>query len=208
MAATKKNDSWASHNNLGAVYLEKAMKSEDTELLEKAVTQFELANRKQENAQSYNNLASIYLVQGNVDKAAEAVSKALSMNPSTELSAEINGVKGLVELRQGNYDAAIRSLSSSKESSENLYNKGLAQLLSKDYQNALTTFGEVTQKDNGDAMAHYAAAIASARLGNADQAIQHLGSAAQADAAVKGMAAMDLEFLSIKSAPGFIEALK
>jgi len=208
MAATKKNDSWASHNNLGAVYLEKAMKSNDTELMEKAVTQFELANRKQENAQAYNNLASIYLVQGNVDKASEAVSKALSMNPSNELSAEINGVKGLVELRQGNYDAAIRSLSSSKESMENLYNKGLAQLLSKDYQNALTTFGEATQKDNGDAMAHYAAAIASARLGNAEQAIQHLASAATADAAVKGMAAMDLEFLSIKSNPGFIDALK
>ncbi len=208
MAATKKNDSWASHNNLGAVYLEKAMKTNNTELLEKALTQFELANRKQENAEAHNNLASIYLVQGNVDAAAEAVSKALGMNPSNELTAEINGVKGLVELRQGNYDAAIRSLSSSKESSENLYNKGLAQLLNKDYQNALTSFNEVTKGNNNDAMAHYAAAITSARLGNADDAVQHLSAAANADASIKEMAAGDLEFLSVKSNPGFIDALK
>ncbi len=208
MAATKKNDSWGSHNNLGAVYLEKAMKSDDTEMMEKAVTQFELANRKQENAQAYTNLASIYLVQGNVDKAAEAIDKALSLNPSNEMTAELNGVKGLVELRQGDYTASISSLSSSKESPENLYNKGLAQLLNKDYQNALSTFEEAIQNDNNDAHAHYAAAIASARLGNGSNAIEHLGHAVQADAGLKEQAAGDLEFLTIKSDPEFINALK
>src|SRR5690606_34230908 len=51
-AATKKNDSWASHNNLGAVYLQMAREatndSQKNENIEKAITQFEISLNKQE----------------------------------------------------------------------------------------------------------------------------------------------------------------
>ena len=47
---------------------------------------------------------------------------------------------------------------------DNLFNKGLAQVLNKDYQNALTSFSEATSKNSNLAIAHYGAAVASARL--------------------------------------------
>ena len=205
MAATKKNDSWASHNNLGAAYLEKAMKAGDmnNDLLEKAATQFDLSTKKEENAEAYTNLANIALAQGNVDKAVEAVNKAMGLSPSGDLTRELNGIKGLAELRQGNYSAAISSLSSSKEDAANLYNKGLAQLLNKDYQNAMTTLSEV---DN--AMASYALAIAAARTNSADAVYSNLAKAASMNADAREMALNDLEFRDFKANQGFIDALK
>ncbi len=87
-AATKKNDSYASHNNLGSVYLEMAAdasnESQRNEYLERAVTQFELSNRKQENAEAYINLADAYIMQGNNQRANEAIAKAAGMQTSQE----------------------------------------------------------------------------------------------------------------------------
>ena len=57
------------------------------------------------------------------------------------------------------------------DNADNLFNKGLAQVLAKDYQNALITFNELADKDSDYAMAHYGAAIANARLGKTDAAV-------------------------------------
>ena len=59
----------------------------------------------------------------------------------------------------------LRHLSSAEETSDNLFNKGLAQVLAKDYQNALVTFNDLSDKDSDYAMAAYGAAIANARIG-------------------------------------------
>ena len=46
LAATKKNDNWISHNNLGAVYMQKALRDRDLDEVAKAETQFDIANRQ------------------------------------------------------------------------------------------------------------------------------------------------------------------
>src|SRR5690606_20048522 len=67
-AATKKNDSYASHNNLGAVYLQMAREATDESqkntYIEQAITQFEISLNKQESSEVYNNLAVAYMMQG------------------------------------------------------------------------------------------------------------------------------------------------
>jgi tetratricopeptide (TPR) repeat protein len=70
-----------------------------------------------------------------------------------------------MEMMMAKYPDAVKSLSSSMDDADNLFNKGLAQLLAKDYQNALVTFNELYEKDSDYAMAAYGAAIANARLG-------------------------------------------
>ena len=75
LAATKKNDSWSSHNNLGAVYMEEAIRDRDMDKVAKAETQFDIANRKQENPYTYTNLAAIYFAQGNIDKSEQALKR-------------------------------------------------------------------------------------------------------------------------------------
>jgi len=208
LAATKKNDSWASHNNLGAVYMEMAIKDKDWDMVAKAETQFDISNRKMANAYSNTNLAAIYFAQGNIAKADETITKALSLSPSNQLSTEINGVKGVIEIRQGKYDEALRSLSNAKGTLENLFNKGLAQLMKHDHVDAIATFAEVDKRDDDDALDHYLSAVAATRLGDYEQGVEHLSNAVKEDASLKEKAANDLEFLSVRSSEGFINALK
>ena len=208
LAATKKNDSWASHCNLGAVYMEMAIKDRDWDMVAKAETQFDISNRKMSNAYANTNLAAIYFAQGNIAKADETISKALSQSPSNALSAEINGVKGVIEIRQGKYDEALRTLTNAKPTTQNLHNKGLAQLMNHDHVDAIATFAEVDKRDDDDALDHYLSAIAATRLGDYEQGVELLSRAVKDDASLKEKAANDLEFLSVRSSPEFINALK
>jgi len=208
LAATKKNDSWTSHNNLGAVYMEKGLKSENTDMMEKAITQLEISNRKQENPYAHTNLAALYFAQGNIDKAEESINKALSMSPSNELSAEINGVKGVIEIRQGEYDQALATLNNAKPTTQNLHNKGLAQLMLHNHTDAIATFAEVDSREDDTALDHYLSAVAASRLGDYEQAVEHLQNVVKEDPSLKEMAVNDLEFQAVKSSEAFINAMK
>ena len=212
MAATKKNDSYASHNNLGSVYLEMASQSNNesqrNDYLERAVTQFELSNRKQENAEAYINLADAYVMQGNLERANESINKAAGMQASQETMAGMRGVQGYLQMRAGDYDAAIRTLSQASESAENLFNLGLSYLLKDDYQNALTRFNEAVAMDSEMAKAYYASAIANARLGREDAAYTALEKAVSMDAELKREALDDLEFTDYQDNERFRNALR
>ena len=94
------------------------------------------------------------------------------------------------------------------DNADNLFNKGLAQVLSKDYQNALTSFNDASAKNANLAIAHYGAAVASARLGNADGVVSHLTSAVKIDPSLKEAALGDLEFAKWATSDAFRNALK
>ncbi len=198
-AATKKNDSWNAHNNLGAVYVEMAMEnsSEMSRYAEMAATQLEISLNRQESAQAYINLGSAHLMQGNVYAALDALRKGTSMSPSSEDARGANGVLGTLEMMAANYGRAVTALSRSEETAMNLFNKGLAQVLNKDYQNALTSFQEAVQKDGDLGLANYGAAVANARLGNTAQVVENLTNAVQKDPSLKQTALDDLEFRNV-----------
>ena len=184
-AATKKSGSWQSHNNLGAVYLDMAKEGNKNQNIEKAVAQFEIAAKKNNAAEVLGNLATSYLMQGNSAKAFDTISEALSKSPS---------VKGALEIKRGEYDAALSSLGSAKSETDVIFDRGLALLLNKDFQNAITAFGDVTEKDSDYALAYYCSAIASARLNNDSNMISSLKKAVDKDPKLKEMALNDLEF--------------
>jgi tetratricopeptide (TPR) repeat protein len=209
-ATVKTYDNWAAHNNLGAVYLHMAVEGEGnaTSNLEKAVTQFEISLNKKNNAYAKGNMGSTELMQGNAEKAYASVSDAVAMNPPSKIIYGFNGTKGALEIMAAKYSDAVRTLSSSADNADNMFNKGLAQLLSKDYQNALVTFNELASKDGDYAMASYGAAIAQARLGKADAAIGAISTAVKADPGLKSKIASDLEFNAMMSNANFINAVK
>lgn len=211
-AATKKNDSWASHNNLGAVYLQMAKEatseSQKNQYVEMAITQFEISLNKQESAEVYNNLAVAYLLQGNKAKAVEANQKSLGLSPSDDIASGTSGVSGSLQLQSGLYSEAIASLSNAEENTENLFNKGLAQLLNGEYQNSLTTFEEVIDLNSNFALAHYGAAVASARLQNSEGVHEHIREAVAIDPELKETALNDLEFVDYADSEEFRNALK
>ena len=212
LAAIKKEDTPTAHNNLGAVYLEMAAnatsEAQRNELIEKAITQFEIANRQQESAETYNNLAVAYYMQGNTDKAYEAITTAENMTPGETTARGLRGVKGALEISRGNYDQAINTLANAEETAENLYNLGLAYLLKKDYNNAITNLEEAVQKDPNLAKAYYAAAIANARLGREDAAYNMLSKAVSQDQDLKRAALEDLEFSQFQENERFRNTLR
>lgn len=202
LAATKKDGSWQSHNNLGAVYLDMAIAAEGDERnskVEMAITQLEIAANKNNAAEVLANMATAYSLQGDKAQAYDAVVAGLAKSPSSDHASGMNAVKGSLEIKNGEYDAAFESLKTAKESSSVAFNRGLALLLNKDYENAVTGFGNATEQDAEFAKAYYASAIASARLRNDADMLASLKTAVEKDPELKEKALNDLEFSNYAS---------
>lgn len=207
-AATKKSDSWNAHNNLAAVYVAMGMEGDKDKYADMAMTQLEIAANKKETAEVHANMATVEMMKGNPYKAYEHLQKANSMSPGNELSQGINGVKGSAEIMMAKYDDAVKSTSNAEDNAKNLFNKGLAQLLNKDYQNALTSFKEAAEKDSNMAMAYYGAAIANAHLGKEADVYSSLQQAVSANPDLKSKALEDLEFATYVTNEQFRNILK
>ena len=209
-AAIAKADSWNAHANLGAVYVAMAREdaSKTAEYAALAETQLDLANAKQESAQAYTSAASVYAIQGNLAKAKDAYTKASSLSADSETAQGLNGVKGYLDIRTADYKSAVTALSSSNSTSDNAFNLGLAYLLNKDNDNALTSFGDAIAANAENADAYYASAVAQARKGNADKVIENIKKAIELNAELKSAAINDLEFQNYVANVGFAALLK
>ncbi|AYB32286.1 TPR end-of-group domain-containing protein [Chryseolinea soli] len=209
-AATKKGSNWNAHNNLGAVYIAQAIEnpSNAAALADKAQAQLEIAAKLNEAPEVLANLASVNMMKGNAYAAYNNATKALGAGLKGDNAAGVNGVKGAAEIVKAQYAAAVSSESAAADNADNLFNKGLAQVLNKDYQNGLTSFKEATAKNSNLAIAYYGAAVASARLGNADGVVSNLSSAVKADPSLKEAALSDLEFSKFAATEAFRNALK
>lgn len=212
-AASKSNDSWKSHNNIGAIYITLANKSTDAntvnDYISKAQSQFELAVNKEENAITLSNLANTYWKQGDIAKADELYSKAKqSPNLTPEVTSAINGNTAAIEIRKGNYSNAIKLLSQTTESAASNHNLGLAHLLIKDYTKASNALETSTSANANNAITFYLRAVLAAREGNATALGIHLASAVKKDVSLKEKALNDLEFINFRSNPVFTNALK
>ncbi|MBX2895904.1 MAG: hypothetical protein KF763_10710 [Cyclobacteriaceae bacterium] len=205
-AATKKGSNWNAHNNLGAAYLQQAIQG-NTSLVDKAAAQFEIAAKLKETPEVHANLATIALWKGNPYKAYSHATKALR-GASNEVTRGVNGVKGASEIYMANYGAAVSSTSSALDTDVNLFNKGLAQLLNKDFSNAASSFAEATRKNSNLAIGYYGAAVAAARQGNGDAVVSNLTSAVRIDSSLKEKALTDLEFTKFATTESFRNALK
>ena len=210
--AVELHNSWVAHNNLGAVYLQMAMEASESEMedmLGEAQNHLEQAARMNDNAESHANLALIYALQGNKEKALDEVTRATELQPTMQESgASISAVKGAVEIMLADYDQAVSSLSNASETAVNLFNLGLAQILTENYENAITSFEEALNVDGEYALAHYGVAVANARLQNESAVYDALGEAVSGNADLRERAVTDLEFSNYDESEQFREALQ
>lgn len=207
-AATKKGTNWNAHNNLGAAYLQAAIENPSkTDMIEKAASQLEIAAKLNPSSEVHANLASVSLMKGNPYKAYSHVRSALS-GASNDVTRGVNGVKGACEIYMANYGAAVSSTSSANDTDVNLFNKGLSQLLNKDFSNASSSFAAATSKNPNYAIGYYGAAVAAARSGSGDAVVSNLVSAVKIDPSLKEKALTDLEFAKFNTTDAFRNALK
>jgi len=207
--ATKMGTSWVAHNNLAATWLSLGIQNPDKllEYAENASVQLEIASRLRSSNEVYANLTTIALIQGNPWKALALAPKALN-GASNDIVRGVNGVKAAAEIKTGKYADAIASASNATNNAVNLFNRGLAQLLNRDYKNSYASFLEATAADKKFGLAYYGAAIAAARQGNENDLISQLTMAVQADSSLKESALNDLEFGKWAGSDAFRNALK
>lgn len=208
-AATKLGSSWVAHNNLAASWLSMGLQNPERlqEYAEKASVQLEIASRLRSANEVMANMTTVALIQGNPWKTLSLASKALN-GATNEISRGVNGVKAAAEIKAGKYSQAIASASGASASAVNLFNRGLAQLLSKDYANAYASFLETSRANKNFALAYYGAAIAAARQGFEKELLSQLSTAVKTDSNLKDMALTDLEFSKWAGTEAFRNALK
>jgi tetratricopeptide (TPR) repeat protein len=212
LAATKKHDSQAAHNNLGAVYLEKALKvtgNARKDVVAKAITHLEIAKSKQENAEINANLGAAYLMIGQLDKAITALDAAAKFSPATEVDKRIKAMRGVTYIRKGDYNSANANLVNAfNEDAMVTYNRALAQLLVKDYAKAKASIEESIAANSNFAKSYYVAAVIAARQNRTADLAENLRKAIEKDAELRKRAISDIEFIAVFDNPVFKSAIK
>jgi tetratricopeptide (TPR) repeat protein len=163
-----------------------------------------------------NNVGYILILQNKLNDAEAAFKKADAASPnnatvknnlgicarwkgdrkaamelfSASSAPEASYNKGIVEIQNGNYGAAVSSMGSN-----NTFNSALAKLL-----NGNSDISSVidASADKDVAVAFYLKAVAGARQGKTDAVITNLKSAVQKDASFKAMAKDDAEFIKLR----------
>lgn len=208
-AATKMGSSWVAHNNLAAVWLNQGIQNPARmkEMAAKAASQLEIAARLRSSNEVNANMATVALAQGNAWKANSLATRALN-GASNDISRGVNGVKAASEIYMARYAQAISSASAAAGTPVNLFNRGLAQLLNKEYAKASASFAEATRANSSYAIAYYGAAVAAARQGEDANVITNLTNAVKFDQNLKAAALSDLEFSKWSGSDAFRDALK
>ncbi len=179
------SDDWRGFNNLGY----SVMNEGD---FAAAGTNFQKADQLDpKNPIIQNNLGCVALKSGDLAKAE------VFFGAASGAGKEVKENLGIVKIKQGEYDTAVKYLD---ESSTSYANRGLAQLLNGDNNGALKTLNSAPIESGRIA---YLKAIVYARTGKASQMYEALVSSFKKDVAYKTIASNDLEFAKYANEQNF-----
>ena len=179
-AATYSSD-LRGHNNAGVCLMDMGRRNQAEEA-------FNSARSLDPNNQAVlNNLGAIARQKGKTDEASSLFGKAGS-------GPEVSYNKGLVAITQGNYGAAISTMSGATTA-----NLALAKLLNGDASGAKTT---LENANDDSAVSSYLLAICSARLGDGEGVKRNITDALTKDGTLREKAKSDLEFQNFRSELG------
>lgn len=175
-------------NNAGVLFFQQGK-------LVDATSNFEQALTINETGVVLNNLAAVAGTKGDFKKAKDLLSKASGAGKEGMYNA------GIISIVEGNYASAIASFGESKT-----FNKALAQVLNKEFEEAITTING--SSDATTAQGNYLKAIALARQDKLDACIQALQASIAKDASYKAKMVKDREFLKLASNENFLAISK
>jgi len=175
LAAEKEPNCLRAYNNIAAVKLMQGEMADAREALEKA------NDLKEGVPYVLNNLGVIEMHEGNIADAKEYFQDA------TDAGKEVEYNLGIVNIKEGEYDAAINYLQNYES-----FNTALAMLLGGKQGNAQNM---LEQLDDKSAKNHYLQAVIAARNNNQEEVFTNLRNAIEMDADLKEKAATDMEFV-------------
>ena len=166
---------WRGYNNAGVVLYTQGKFKE-------AADMFKKANELDKNPVTNNNHGTSLRRDGKVDEAAALFSS------STAAGKEVNYNLGLVNVKKGEYDQAIKNFGDYKT-----FNKALAQTLNEDYKSASTTLNQSADKES--AKGYYLKAILASRTNDEAGVVSNLKLAIAKDSSLAAKAKKDREFI-------------
>jgi tetratricopeptide (TPR) repeat protein len=186
---SKYPNEWLAESNIAALYLKKG----DTE---KAKSMLSSLNQKYpDNKYIQNNMGVVYSKNNELDKALEMYNKAASKGMD-----ERNN-KAIIDMKKAKYDDALKNF----ENERCDYNKALAYIMKKDYENAKKVIGCIENKSADD---FYLRAVVGARTNDVELMTTSLTRAIQLNGDLREMAKKDLEFMDFWAKDEFINAIK
>ncbi len=168
---------WRGFNDAGMILFEMGK-------IEQAKANFQKADQMAANNKVIkNNLGAVELKNGNV-KEAEVLFGA-----ATGVGNEVNYNKGIVAIMKGDYKAAVDYFGKC-----NCENAALANLLAGNNSEAAK---KLSENKSDSALAAYLKAVVAARNNDTNAVLSNLKAACAKDAAMKQLAATDLEFAKL-----------
>lgn len=170
-------EDWRGFNDAGMVLFE-------TGKVDEAKADFDKANSLSPNNKVVqNNLGAVELKNGRIEEAE------VLFGAATGVGEEVNYNKGIAAIMKGDYEAAVGYFEKC-----NCANAALANLLAGNNNEAAK---KLENDKSGSARVSYLKAIVAARNNDVDAVLTHLKSACAKDAAMKQVAATDLEFAKL-----------
>ncbi|WP_066616218.1 tetratricopeptide repeat protein [Rufibacter roseus] len=204
--------SWQALNNLGIVYFEQAQKELNPKikknLLENAILNLQYAAHRNPTAQQFYNLAVAHHQNGNVLEAMHSYDYAIKQGGAIALLQNIFTDKAALELKLGQYDDAVRSISFAGSGYAAQFNKALLYFLKENYEGASELAVKLLQEFPEDASTHYLLAVIGARTQQESLMAEHLQKAVALQPTLAGKAIEDLEFVNYHKSQAFSSALK
>lgn len=201
-------------NNLGVVYLNMAQRElnlrEKNQLITRAISHFRQANRMNPTSYAFHNLGQAYLLRGDYFEAYVAISEASSLerDETNEFLRFNEGLRGAIDIINGDYKLATIRLNRAPETEANLFNKGLAYFLAEDYKNALESFEESVQFNREYGYGFYGLAMVATITDDKQALFENLAKAVERSEYLRERAMTDLMFKKYRGDQAFLEALK
>jgi len=203
-----------SFNNLGVVYLNQAQRelnvSEKNLLINKAIAMFRQANKFRITSVSMHNLGRALILRGDYFEAYVAISEAstLERDETNEFLRLNEGVRGALDILNGDYRLATIRLNRAPENEINLFNKGLAYFLIDDLAPALEAFEESVQINRDYGYGFYGLAMIAAVSGDKQALFENLKKAVDRSEFLKERALKEILFQPYQEESEFLNIFK
>ncbi len=200
------------YNNLAVVRLKEAQQTLDRDAKEKlwdeATWLLNQAARLETSPYILHNQGQILIFQGDYWAAYKKLSDASVLTKNPEFLQINENLRGALDIIRGDYRLATLRFVNSGLDAKNLFNKGLAYYLAKDFSNASLSFEEsvIAQREFG--YGFYGLAMIAMETGQKEIAMIQLQKAIATSEYLYQKALIDPIFEEVRAEPEFFELLR
>jgi tetratricopeptide (TPR) repeat protein len=203
-----------SFNNLGVVYLNQAQREldvvEKNKRINNSIAMFRQANKIRITSISMHNLGRALILRGDYFEAYVAISEAsaLERDETNEFLRLNEGIRGALDIINGDYRLATIRLNRAPENETNLFNKGLAYFLIDDLAPALEAFEQSVQANRDYGYGFYGLAMIAAVTRDKQALFENLAKAVERSEFLKERALRDILFQPYQDESEFLNIYK